>query len=129
MKGAYILLARVEKDSRIKAGALGKTEFPKGKYVYIGSAMNSLEKRIGRHFSRKKKKHWHIDYFLANKNAKIKKTFYRESGKKEECRIAQKIAGYGNAVKGFGCSDCNCKSHLFRVEKFFPPNGFMEWKK
>ncbi|MFB6215830.1 MAG: DUF123 domain-containing protein, partial [Candidatus Aenigmatarchaeota archaeon] len=44
-------------------GALGKIDFRQGVYVYVGSAMNSVEKRLERHFSDNKKMHWHIDYF------------------------------------------------------------------
>lgn len=36
--------------------------------------------------------------------------------KRMECRIAKAMtkAG-GKAVAGFGCSDCRCRSHLFRL--------------
>ncbi len=128
MKGTYCLLIGLGKDSEIKTGALGKIFFPKGHYVYVGSAMNSLEKRIGRHFRSRKKKHWHIDFFLGNSNAKLEKAFYKESSKKEECGTVEKIAKRGFPVKGFGCSDCKCKSHLFRVREFVKPKGFRMWE-
>ena len=117
MKGAYCLLISVNKNTISKIGALGKLSFKKGNYVYVGSAMNSLEKRIQRHLCSKKKIFWHIDYLLSNKNVKIKKVFYKESAKKEECDIAKKVAKNGVAVKKFGCSDCKCKSHLFKLDE------------
>ena len=110
MKGSYVLLIELEKDSTITIGKLGKIFFKKGFYAYVGSALNGLEQRIQRHKSSDKKMHWHIDYLL--KYAEIKDAFYRESNKKEECQIANKF-GKLETISGFGCSDCNCKSHLF----------------
>ena len=43
----------------------------------VQNAMNSLESRVKRHLSDNKKKHWHIDYLLLNKNSKIKKYIQR----------------------------------------------------
>lgn len=78
MKGSYCLIINVEKDTKIKIGKkLGIINFKKGCYVYVGSAMNSLESRVKRHLSDNKKKHWHIDYLLLNKNSKIKKNIYK----------------------------------------------------
>jgi len=115
MKGVYILLLNVGKNLRLKIGSLGKMNFDKGKYAYVGSAQNNLEKRIERHMSKNKKKFWHIDYLLDNKSTKIVDTFYKKSGKSEECRIADKLGKTELPVLKFGCSDCNCKSHLFRI--------------
>jgi len=116
MKGAYCLLINIKKPTKIKIGSLGKTKFDQGKYVYIGSALNNLEKRIARHLRKNKKKFWHIDYLLASKNANVEKVAYKESKRKEECETAKKIAEYSIAIKNFGCSDCKCKSHLFKVK-------------
>ena len=92
MKGSYCLIINVEKDTKIKIGKkLGIINFKKGCYVYVGSAMNSLESRVKRHLSDNKKKHWHIDYLLLNKNSKIEKIYTKESGEKLECEIAKKI--------------------------------------
>ena len=103
MKGSYCLIINVEKDTKIKIGKkLGIINFKKGCYVYVGSAMNSLESRVKRHLSDNKKKHWHIDYLLLNKNSKIKKIYTKESGEKLECE----------SIADFGCSDCKCHSHL-----------------
>ena len=82
MKGTYCLLIKIEKPSNIKVGKLGLISFRRGYYVYVGSALNNLEKRINRHLKAKKKKFWHIDYLLENKNVKIKDVFYKKSTKK-----------------------------------------------
>ena len=96
MKGSYCLIINVEKDTKIKIGKkLGIINFKKGCYVYVGSAMNSLESRVKRHLSDNKKKHWHIDYLLLNKNSKIEKIIENEE-----------------SIADFGCSDCKCHSHL-----------------
>ena len=118
MKGTYLLIINIKKPAIIKIGSLGKIKFDKGDYVYVGSAMNNLEKRIKRHLkkSKDKKKYWHIDYLLANKNARIIKIIKKESNKKQECEIARKIAKIGKGIKNFGSSDCNCKSHLFEIK-------------
>jgi Uri superfamily endonuclease len=116
MKGIYFLIINVKKDTLIEIGALGNIKFKKGIYVYVGSAQNNLEKRIKRHLSKQKKLHWHIDYFLKNNNTEIKKVFYKNKGKKQECKTACFLEKYEEPIKKFGCSDCNCKSHLFRLK-------------
>jgi Uri superfamily endonuclease len=119
MKGVYCIIIEVKKDSIVKIGALGRIKFRKGLYCYVGSALNSLEKRIKRHLSKSKKLHWHIDYLLKNKNTEVKKVFYKESGKKEECRVASFVSKNSiGQIKNFGCSDCKCKSHLFVIKNF-----------
>ncbi len=116
MRGAYCIIIEVKKDSSVKIGALGKIKFKKALYCYVGSAMNNLEKRIKRHLKKDKKLHWHIDYLLKNKNTEIKKVFYKESTKREECKIADFVSKNSiNSINGFGCSDCRCKSHLFVI--------------
>ena len=99
-----------------KIGSLGKIKFDKGTYAYVGSAQNNLEKRILRHLSKNKKKFWHIDYLLNNTTVKILKIFYKKVEKSEECKIAEKLSKSKYFVPNFGCSDCNCKSHLFRIK-------------
>ncbi len=108
MKGSYILILKVEKDMVAEIGKLGILPFKKGYYAYVGSALNGLEQRITRHLRKKKKFHWHIDYFLDK--ARIKEVWYEEGG--EECEIAS-VLSFFPSIKNFGCSDCTCKSHLF----------------
>ena len=95
---------------KIKIGKIGPINFKKGYYVYIGSAMNSLESRIRRHLSDEKKLHWHIDYLL--EKSEITDVIYNEN-KKVECELSQYIAQKTDGVKDFGCSDCECESHLY----------------
>lgn len=111
MKGCYLLLIDLKHDKEIQIGKLGKILFKKGYYVYVGSGLNNLEKRIKRHIKKEKKMHWHIDYFL--RYGKIIEVFYKENIVSEECFIADKFNNFFNHIHGFGCSDCKCKSHLF----------------
>ena len=98
--------------SKIKIGKkLGKIDFDKGYYVYVGSAMNSLKSRINRHLSDEKKMHWHIDYFL--KESEIEEVIFNESTEKIECGLSHYISKKATGTKGFGCSDCECESHLY----------------
>ncbi|MHA1293189.1 MAG: GIY-YIG nuclease family protein [Promethearchaeota archaeon] len=99
---------------------MGKILFEKGKYYYIGSAMgekgsSSLINRVKRHLKppENKKLHWHIDYFLNNKECQIIKLSLIPSAIRLECVIAKELIKRSDGfIKGFGCSDCSCKSHL-----------------
>ncbi|MEW6202612.1 MAG: GIY-YIG nuclease family protein [bacterium] len=115
MKGIYVLIIAVDKNIQPKIGSLGKINFEQGIYAYVGSAQNNLEKRIARHLSKSKNKFWHIDYLLGSRAAKIVKVSYKKSGKSEECRIAHELAKTQTQIPNFGCSDCTCKSHLFKI--------------
>jgi Uri superfamily endonuclease len=111
MKGSYVLLIEVDKVKRIKIGRLGNKEFRPGFYAYVGSAMSGLEGRIKRHLSSIKKVFWHIDYLL--KDAEVVEVFQLESDKRIECEIAVRLSKRLPGIRGFGCSDCRCPSHLF----------------
>jgi len=114
--GIYNLIIKLSEKKEIKIGRLGTFVFPKGYYVYTGSAQNGLDKRINRHLSSNKKFHWHIDYLLSH--AKVIKVL-RYIGSKDECKLNQ-VTGQGagaiQIVKKFGSSDCNCITHLYYFE-------------
>jgi Uri superfamily endonuclease len=113
MKGVYQLHLRLDKPKRIRVGKLGVFTFPAGRYIYTGSAMNGLIGRLRRHLKKRKKLHWHIDYLL--RHAKIETIFVLETGERVECQLNSLTLSLPNAkvvVKGFGCSDCRCSSHL-----------------
>ena len=112
MKGSYCLIINQENDSEIEIGKrLRKINFDKGHYVYVGSAMNSLEARLNRHLSDEKKIHWHVDYLL--KQTEITDIIYNESTRKIECELSQYLSNKTDGIKDFGCSDCDCESHLY----------------
>ncbi len=113
-RGAYCLVMRLESDREVNMGRNPPARFPGGFYCYVGSAMNSLEKRISRHKSGNKKLRWHIDWFL--EHARIIDVKIIESNKNIECRLSQEVAGLSDGIpmEGFGSSDCStCKAHLY----------------
>jgi len=109
MKGIYVLLIELRKDTQVTVGKLLEIDFKKGYYAYVGSALNGLESRIKRHLSHKKKFHWHIDYFLEKSD--ITSIIYAETLEKKECKLAETLNEFEN-IRNFGSSDCNCESHL-----------------
>jgi len=118
LKGIYVLIIQVGKDVNVDVGALGKTAFTKGLYAYVGSAQTNMEQRVKRHLRNEKRKFWHIDYLLDNDATKIVKVFFKKASKTEECKTAKVIGKRGEPICGFGCSDCNCKSHLLHIENY-----------
>ena len=109
-------------DQRIQIGALGEIMFKNGQYVYVGSALNSLVPRLERHLRMSHGEHhvyhWHIDYLLREESVEIDAIYTIKTDKHLECMIADKVSEHGEAVPGFGCSDCKCSSHLYHVDNF-----------
>jgi Uri superfamily endonuclease len=118
LKGIYVLIIRVCKDISVNTGALGRRALAKGFYAYVGSAQTNLEKRVKRHLRREKHLFWHIDYLLNSDQAEILEVLYKETGKTQECGVANALREKGKPIAGFGCSDCRCRSHLFRISDY-----------
>jgi Uri superfamily endonuclease len=111
MKGIYVILIELDEAKDILVGKKRRFDLQKGFYGYVGSAMSGLERRLGRHLSSMKKPYWHIDYLLIT--AEIQNIIYAETAEKKECTMAQTLSQRLPAIRGFGCSDCKCPSHLF----------------
>ncbi|MFA4647497.1 DUF123 domain-containing protein [Pyrococcus kukulkanii] len=110
MKGSYILLLYLPQDTKIKTKAR-TFALKKGYYAYVGSAMNSLEKRVRRHFKKEKKLHWHIDYLTLK--AEPIMAYLIPSNVRLEEELSRKMAKIGGIVRGFGASDLNVPGNLF----------------
>ncbi|MCF7927575.1 MAG: DNA/RNA nuclease SfsA [Spirochaetales bacterium] len=109
--GAYLLLVRIETRKVIRIGSLGPLEFPRGWYVYAGSARRGLTARVARHKRQRKRMHWHIDYLL--QEGSLVKSFPIRSRFDLECSLASHVrAAADGEVTNFGSSDCSCSSHL-----------------
>ncbi|MFO7814309.1 MAG: GIY-YIG nuclease family protein [Halanaerobiales bacterium] len=111
--GIYVLEINLKNNKSIKIGALGFNDFKKGQYYYIGSAQTNLKSRVERHLKSNKKFHWHIDYLLDK--AQISNYYTIEADKKFECKLYNFLKRHKFIevpVKGFGASDCKCKTHL-----------------
>lgn len=115
----YFIIFRLEDDRVIEVGKLGEIQFKKGYYVYTGSAKKGFSKRVKRHFSKKKKLRWHVDYLSIHANAV---EAYRCLA--DEHQLAELASGFMEGIKGFGSSDCKCYSHLFYSESY--PEQFVE---
>lgn len=116
LNAIYVLIIHLEKSCTIKVGALGDIFFDKGFYAYVGSAQTNFHQRVNRHLSKEKRLFWHIDYLLNSQNSKINKILYKSDKKIEECNVAKIIGKFGKKISKFGSSDCDCNSHLFKIE-------------
>jgi Uri superfamily endonuclease len=118
MKGIYVLVISIRKNTSVDVGALGTVVFEKGLYAYVGSAQNNVEKRVERHLRRCKPKFWHIDYLLGKDSATVSHVFFKEGSRFEECLVSRQIAEKGLPIRRFGSSDCRCDGHLFKIEDY-----------
>ncbi len=126
MKGVYVLAITVNKDVHVGVGALGRIGFKEGLYAYVGSAQKRLENRVKRHLMGVRQRiFWHIDYLLDNDFVEVVKVFYRVAGKSVECKIAGELKKIGVPMARFGCSDCTCESHLFKINDYDFLRDFM----
>ncbi|MBS3763523.1 MAG: GIY-YIG nuclease family protein [Planctomycetes bacterium] len=109
--GLYVLVLKLgpQKQS-ICIGARGKLTFQPGYYGYVGSALSGLGKRLKRHSNTQSKKHWHIDYLKPRCKIDSAVVWLLVGGECKLNRKAQKEAK--TSIRGFGCSDCHCSSHL-----------------
>ena len=114
--GDYIMIMRLPEAKDIVIGSKGCMHFGAGYYLYVGSAKANLTKRIERHKRKRKKMHWHLDYFRGHCEM-IAAVPVRTSADLE-CPLAEAVKGVADwQVLGFGCSDCHCESHLFGMKQ------------
>lgn len=120
-RGCYMVQLHLSAPARV----LDRWTLPEGHYVYVGSARGGLTPRVERHRRGTGKPHWHIDH-LRRVAAFVEATPIR-SDLDLECEVAAGVAGVASeAVPGFGCSDCRCRSHLFRFAE--DPRGLAAWQ-
>ncbi len=115
--GTYALVLFLPRTRMIQVGALGTIRFPRGVYIYVGSAMSGLDARIARHRRRADKKlFWHIDYVL--QHARVLDVWTCPGGRRWECAWAQAVLALPNArvvAPCLGASDCRCRAHLIHL--------------
>jgi sugar fermentation stimulation protein A len=110
--GSYVVVLQLSRTRVLPIGRLGKVRFPKGFYLYVGSAMANLSKRLERHRRLHRRVHWHIDRLRPH--ARFIDNFPIRSSDRLECELARAVEEIACwSILGFGCSDCRCKSHLF----------------
>lgn len=106
------MIMKLDEPCLLKVGALGELYFDDGYYAYTGSALGkSGFSRVQRHIDvasgKNSTRRWHIDYLLPYVEVVEVVTSPRP-----ECSVAANIDRILSRVPGFGCSDCNCQSHL-----------------
>ena len=111
-RGCYLILYRLPEPRHILTGSLGNLLYPGGYYLYAGSAKKGLSSRVNRHLRKRKKLHWHADYFGQYAKA-LRGIPLRTSDSCEEI-LAEELSGLADwEVPGFGASDSSRSSHLF----------------
>lgn len=136
--GVYIMVMHLDHELDLEIGSKGMMHFNAGYYMYVGSAKANLMKRIERHKRKRKKMYWHLDYFRGHCKM-IAAVPIRTSGLpleswilthepypsmpsmpdpsvdvSVECALADAVRAIAEwDVPKFGCSDCDCTSHLF----------------
>ncbi len=110
-KGSYILILELKAAKTINVGRLGTILFPKGLYVYLGSALGGFKSRINRHLNPTKQPRWHIDYL--SKEARVLEIIFYQTETRLECLLSQALDDELPSITGFGSSDCQCRSHLY----------------
>jgi len=112
--GTYTLVVALDGAATIEVGALGEIAFEEGWYAYVGSALGPGGfSRIERHrelaAGEREVRHWHIDYLLGHPAVSIA-AVRRTAGVDGECAVAEALDD--EQIPDFGCSDCDCDSHL-----------------
>lgn len=115
-KGTYVLFITLGSDMDLTVGALGPHRFTAGTYCYVGSAMAGLDQRLKRHLAHEKKLKWHVDYLTTVCESSEAWESYPDAI--PECTLGRIVEECGGVpeMKGFGCSDCHCSTHLFKIE-------------
>lgn len=118
-KGIYCLVFR-NPACTVRIGALGDMALGTGWHVYVGSALGSgglkrLERHIRFNTERNRPPKWHVDYLLMDPRFSLSYAVFAATPDRLECRLAGALRG--EPVMGFGCSDCDCTSHLIYRRK------------
>ena len=116
--GTYTLVLELREDATIEVGALGSHTFAAGHYAYTGSAFGAGGlSRVDRHrelaAGDREVRHWHVDYLLCQPATRLVDVVTSEESD-VECAVAGRLPD--GPVTGFGSSDCDCESHLARLD-------------
>jgi Uri superfamily endonuclease len=115
--GAYGLLIRLARPTRLGIRTLGRPRLAAGLYLYLGSARGpgGIAARVRRHLRQDKPLHWHVDHLT--RRARVVEILAVPGG--SECRLAdmaRALPGVHVPVPGFGSSDCRrCPAHLLAL--------------
>ena len=109
MKGAYFLVVELEER-------LERWDLEPGLYLYVGSAWGpgGLLARTKRHLLKSfKRPKWHVDW-LTSRGRPLIAFWFPGATEDEAYEVASKL--FEPAVKGFGSTDTQHLTHLFKLE-------------
>ncbi len=117
--GTYVLWMHCGSGRELAVGRLGVLRLEPGFYAYIGSAFGpgGLAARIGHHAGIAVRPHWHVDYLRAL--CPLIEVWFTNDPRRQEHAWANALSTMPNAsipLPGFGSSDCECATHLFRFD-------------
>ena len=115
VSGTYVIILRSDTNRTIQIGRRGLLTLQPGYYLYTGSAFGpgGLKARVARHLRTEKKLRWHIDYLRAYTVPISVWCSYAKENLEHQWAQAIHAIPEMSPVKGFGCSDCRCVTHLF----------------
>ncbi|NPV09324.1 MAG: GIY-YIG nuclease family protein [Anaerolineae bacterium] len=124
--GRYVLLLDLRLSVLLSTRSGRTFDLRSGTYAYVGSAAGpgGVAARLGRYLRPLRRPHWHIDYLLAVADPFCALCFGITV---TECRLATAFGRLDQAspVDGFGCTDCRCPTHLFRLKAFAGPSRLL----
>lgn len=111
-----MLVLRNERRRQLRIGRLGSFSFPRGWYLYVGSAFGpgGVAARCNHHRRISERPRWHIDYLRAQ--MALREIWFCHGSCRREHQWAAVLAAdsaFDEPVTGFGASDCSCVTHLF----------------
>lgn len=113
--GTYVVVYHSRQSQQITIGQWSTLQLQAGYYFYVGSAFGpgGINARVSRHWRREKSQRWHVDYLSAYCEAVG--AWYSHAPQRLEHQWAQALHGITamRVIEGFGCSDCDCVTHLF----------------
>lgn len=114
--GRYVLLVCLSQPTQIRVRSGRNFSLSEGTYAYVGSASGpgGLAARLNGYLQRRCRLHWHIDFLLASARPTWSLCFDTSVA---ECDIANALGRMSGSspVPEFGCSDCHCRTHLYRL--------------
>ena len=118
--GSYALLMYLRHGQSVTVGRLGPCDLFRGWYLYVGSAFGpgGVAARCNHHRRISRNPRWHVDYLrrIAPLRA-IWFTYAKTSQEHRWAAVFRNHPGVDMPLLGFGASDCDCPSHLYRIKK------------
>jgi len=116
--GTYALFLVLDEGFSQDVGSLGRHRFPRGTYIYAGSAVSGLRPRLMRHARSDKKVHWHVDRLTSRSECQVVGAVTFGPDGPSECQIVSVLTQLPWTVVApprFGASDHDCPGHLVRL--------------